>query len=212
MALPRLRFSRGCAPAGVGVRKRSHESTAQLHTNFKLNQGGGYLALVGPETNIVSEFAPGYPPQKDNVLFGRDPVEPSIVGFYPTPTPGKRNSTSGAGTFASDVVFSTNSGTFVNPFMLTLSLKTPTSNAVIRYTLGTNAPTTNSTRYTTPLMMSNTVQVRARVFVPGMFPGDVHSEQYIALHSNVLAFTSDLPLIICTTMAAAQCPRAWTSL
>jgi hypothetical protein len=169
---------------------------AQLHTNFKLEKNGEYLALIGPATNILSEFAPKFLAQQDDVSFGRDPIDTSITGFYTTPTPGKRNVTGGAGNFAPDVVFSTNSGTFVRPFALTLNLKTSAPNAVIRYTLGTNAPTTNSTLYTGALTISNTVQVRARAFAPGLFPGDIHSEQYIAIHSNLLAFTSDLPLMI----------------
>ena len=70
---------------------------AQLHANFKLSQAGEYLALVGPETNVVSEFAPQYPPQDDDASYGRDPADPSLVGFYPTPTPGKRNTTGGLG-------------------------------------------------------------------------------------------------------------------
>ena len=44
-----------------------------LHTNFRLNRGGGgYLALVDRATNIVSEFA-GYPKQAPDVSYGRVP-------------------------------------------------------------------------------------------------------------------------------------------
>ena len=168
----------------------------QLHTNFKLDAGGEYLALLGPETNIVSAFGPNYPNQSDDISYGRDPVEPSVTGFYTVPTPGKRNTTGGLGFFAPDVVFSTNSGTFIAPFTLTLSLKTPQSNAVIRYVIGTNAPTAISPVYTAPLVITNTMQVRARAFATGLFPGDVHSEQYIRLNQNVVSFTSDLPIIV----------------
>jgi len=42
-----------------------------LHANFRLNDGGEYLALVGPDgTNVVSEFAPAFRPQFPNVSFG----------------------------------------------------------------------------------------------------------------------------------------------
>jgi len=169
---------------------------APLHTNFKLDKAGEYLALLDARTNVVSEFAPRFPAQSDDVSFGRDPLDPALVGFYATPTPGRLNTGSGAASFAPDVVFSTNSGTFIQPFPLALNLKMPMSNAVIRYALGTNAPTTNSALYTAPLLISNTVQVRARAFAPGLLPGDVHSEQFIELHPNVLSFTSDLPLMI----------------
>jgi hypothetical protein len=169
---------------------------AQLHTNFKLDKDGEYLALVGPQTNIVSEFAPFFPDQSDDVSYGRDPLDAALTGYYNVPTPGRLNATSGTGGFAPDIVFSTNSGTFIQPFALTLSLKTPLSNAVIRYTLGTNVPGTNSLLYTAPLIIGDTVQVRARAFAPGHLPGAVHSEQYVELNPNVIGFSSDLPLMI----------------
>lgn len=44
---------------------------AVLHTNFKLGTAPGYLALVQPDgTNIVSQFAPHYPLQMQDVSFG----------------------------------------------------------------------------------------------------------------------------------------------
>lgn len=42
----------------------------ELHTSFALSGSGEYLALVNPETNVVSAFAPAYPPQVANVSFG----------------------------------------------------------------------------------------------------------------------------------------------
>lgn len=44
---------------------------APLHTNFKLSAGGEYLALVAPDgTNVVSHFAPVFPPQVADVSYG----------------------------------------------------------------------------------------------------------------------------------------------
>jgi hypothetical protein len=43
----------------------------ELHTNFQLSSGGEYLALVQPDgTTIASEFAPAFPPQRENVSYG----------------------------------------------------------------------------------------------------------------------------------------------
>src|ERR1051325_4734125 len=36
---------------------------ARLHTNFKLDSTGEYLALVRPDGSIATEFSPQYPPQ-----------------------------------------------------------------------------------------------------------------------------------------------------
>jgi hypothetical protein len=42
-----------------------------LHTNFRLNETGEYLALVAPDgTNVVSEVAPAFRPQFPNISFG----------------------------------------------------------------------------------------------------------------------------------------------
>lgn len=44
---------------------------APLHTNFKLDVGGEYLALVDPSgTNIVTQFAPEFPGQVTDVSYG----------------------------------------------------------------------------------------------------------------------------------------------
>ncbi len=44
-----------------------------LHTNFRLSNGGEYLALVQPDgATIASEFVPVFPPQVSDVSFGLD--------------------------------------------------------------------------------------------------------------------------------------------
>src|SRR5687767_2134115 len=48
---------------------KDRTNTAGLHTNFRLENGGGYLALVEPDgITIASEF--NYPQQHRNVSFG----------------------------------------------------------------------------------------------------------------------------------------------
>ena len=59
-----------------------------LHTSFRLSDGGEYLVLVDPETNVVSAFAPVYPVQRPDISYGRDAADPSVVGYFPTPQPG----------------------------------------------------------------------------------------------------------------------------
>lgn len=45
---------------------------APLHTNFKLDGAGEYLALVRPDgTTLASQFSPAYPPQHTDVSYGR---------------------------------------------------------------------------------------------------------------------------------------------
>lgn len=41
-----------------------------LHTNFRLDQGGEYLALVAPDGTVAHAYSPAYPDQRQNVSYG----------------------------------------------------------------------------------------------------------------------------------------------
>ena len=60
--------------------KERYALNAPLHTNFKLNDDGGYLALARPNGAIVSEFA-AYPPQRTGASYGisRQTISSSIL-------------------------------------------------------------------------------------------------------------------------------------
>src|ERR1035438_1058785 len=95
--------------------KNRTNATAELHTNFKLDAAGEYLALVESGTNIVSEFAPAFPPQQTDISFGCDQVSPDYVGYFSVPTPGDANTPMGD-TVSAAVQFSRGGGTFLAPF------------------------------------------------------------------------------------------------
>lgn len=188
--------------------KNRTNAAGRLHTNFQLNNGGEYLALLNPLTNVISEFSPTYPLQLADVSYGRDRVNLELVGYYTVPTPGSDNVTSGAG-FGPEVHFSRTGGTFIQPFNLTLSVDD--TNSVIRYTIvntaqnvgnATNIPTPTSTLYTGPIPVNGTMQVRARAFpnTPVFFPGPPKTESYIQLAGGTTNFTSDLPIVVIHTM------------
>ncbi len=55
---------------------------AELHTDFKLDADGEYLALVEPDgATIATEFSPSFPPQHEGYSFGlgRKVLEPGLV-------------------------------------------------------------------------------------------------------------------------------------
>ena len=183
--------------------KNRANPAAPLHTSFKLNKGGGYLALVLPDgTNISSAFSPSYPQQYDDISYGRDRIEPSMLGYFTTPTPRAPNAALGAG-FGPVVSFSRPSGDFITPFNLILT--TTSTNAVIRYTIGTNIPTSSNAIYAGPIAISNTLQIRARAFptVAGQLPGDIQTGNYFLLDTNTSyygftasSFNSKLPIVV----------------
>jgi hypothetical protein len=143
---------------------------APLHTNFKLaREAGNYLALVDPQTNAMSAFDP-YPLQQPDISYGRDVIDPLLVGYYATPTPGKQNSTSGSG-FVPDVLFSVDSGIYTNDSLtLTLSVSNAPPGTTIRYIVNpatsTNLPLASSLVYTGAITFTNNTVVKARAFPP----------------------------------------------
>ena len=51
--------------------KNRTNPNAPLHTDFRLNKEGGYLALLDTSSNVVSQFSPTYPPQHEDISFGK---------------------------------------------------------------------------------------------------------------------------------------------
>ena len=119
----------------------------QLHTNFRLNPQGGYLALVDRATNIVSEFAV-YPELAADTSYGRVAGELATVGRFLQPTPGKPNATRGTG-FAPEVTFSPASGPITAPVSIQLSCGS--SDAAIHYTLDGTLPSQRCRSIEAPL-------------------------------------------------------------
>jgi len=205
--------------------KNRRDPARPLHANFALSQGGEFLALVlvspGGETIVASSFAPAYPPQYDDVSYGCDRLDPSILGYFTTPTPGAPNSTTGAG-FGPEVAFSRDSGTFTSPFELTLRLVPASTNYYIGYLLVTNSslaqqtnlPASTFIRYTGPIRIDRTVQVRARAFPiqtnVGLLPGPLKSESYVWLSAAAAQFSSDLPIVLIHNFGGGGPPAEYT--
>lgn len=187
---------------------------APLHTNFKLSKAAGnFLGLVYSDgATVVSSFT-NYPVQFDDVSFGRDRIDDSIVGYFTNATPGAANATVGLN-FAPAVQFARGSGTFQSAFPLTLTTGDP--NTIIRYFLVTNAataaltnvPNGSSPLYTGPLTISGSVQVRARAFSTqaNIFPSEPTSETYLRITAGAASFSSEVPLVLFYNFSAGTPP------
>jgi hypothetical protein len=170
-------------------------SALSLHTNFKLNERGGYLALVNRSTNVVSEFV-AYPKQAPGTSYGHAPGDLASVGCFVHPTPGKPNMTRGSG-FAPEVTFSRAGGTFTMP--VTIEMSSSSSGAAIHYTTDGSLPNARSPVYCRPLEFTKTVYLRARAYEEGLLPGPPRSQTYLLLDPALRAFSSNLPLLIMDT-------------
>jgi len=213
--LGKWKFPNLTLPAGgylvVFASANDRTSTAgRLHTNFRLSAGGEFLGLVSPAGEIVSGFAPAFPPQRRDVSYGRANGAPNVIGFFDRPTPGAANAASGSG-FAPSIRFSEPGHGFVTSVNLELSLIEAVPGAVIRYTLDGSLPTEASPAYSQPLAISVSQMVRARAFAPGLLPGDPRTEMYLKLDGTVPSVRSDLPIFILHNSGGGRPPSVGTA-
>lgn len=135
----------------------------QLHTNFRLDRNGEYLALFGPDSEEpISEFSPSYPPLTKALSFGlkrrraQQEVSEADLCFFSRPTPGRINAEP-AREYLEPPVFSRHRGVVDEPFALTLS-----GPSEIRYTTDGSAPgPAHGHRYEHPIPIERTTVVRA---------------------------------------------------
>ena len=171
------------------------------HTNFQLDSGGEYLALVDPHLYTIHEYRSfeygfenfGYAPQQQDMSYG---LYGSQEQYFPSPTPGSAN-VSGYEEMSYEVLFSRDSGTFTDSFQLTLS--TADSEAVIRYTTDGSVPTSSSAQYTAPLTISSVTEVIARGFGINKAPSPFTSRTYVGLASDAASFNSNIPIVVVDT-------------
>ena len=148
----------------------------ELHTNFKLNGDGEYLALVQLDASTVAtEFTPEYPDQRENISYGAGAG--GKLQFFDKPTPGRANS-SGFGGFVADTKFEPNRGFFDAPFRVTITAATP--GAEIRYTLDGSKPTAAKGKvYEGPIAIDTTTTLRAASFKSGLRASNVDTHTYL---------------------------------
>lgn len=169
-------------------------SNGELHTNFKLSGTGEYLALVEPDTNIVSyEYAPNFPPQQSDISYG---IYLKQHTFFKSPTPGAGNS---IGSQILTPVFSVTRGFFTSPISVNLSVSDPS--ATIRYTTDGTRPTISTgNQYAGPINIAKTTALSAISVKDGSVSPVV---------SNTYLFTAD---IVNQPASPAGYPSGWGTL
>ena len=173
-----------------------------LHTNFKLGNVSGYLALIRPDNSVATAF--NYGPQYSDVSYGEKGLGRTL-GYLLPPTPGApaggSNEQAPAGK-AEDVLWSRESGiiTGTTPLSITAPLA---PGAVIRYTLDNSTPNASSPLYSAPFALSASTNLKARIYTPGRLPGDTSARTLLLVDSTLTnyngsgqLFSSNIPLMI----------------
>ncbi|MCI0535975.1 MAG: lamin tail domain-containing protein [Verrucomicrobiales bacterium] len=163
-----------------GKNRRAPAEGNNLHTNFRLNAFGEYLALFNAESPRIAatEFAPKYPEQRNRYSYGLDGT--NTWRYLQIPTPGASNGISSILGIAPAPQFSVGRGKFDGP--VTLRLSTALEGASIRYTTNGSEPTaTSGLVYEAPLRITNTTTLRAATFKHGYLPSRPQTHSYIFL-------------------------------
>ncbi|MDH5610303.1 MAG: CotH kinase family protein, partial [Cyclobacteriaceae bacterium] len=146
----------------------------QNHVNFKLGQNGESIGLYGPALNPIDTFS--YPLQKTDISMGRNPALPSEWLYFAVPTPNAPNGTDGYTGFVNHTPdFSVVGGLFDQS--VTVNLTTDRGGEV-HYTTDGSEPGLFSPIFSTPLVISTTTIIRARIMEAGKGPGPIVTHSY----------------------------------
>ena len=145
-----------------------------LHANFKLAQEGEEIGLFTPEEVLVDSVTFGE--QTTDMSEGRKSDGSSELAYFVDPTPGTGNTTTSFSGMVYNVPdFSVTGGFYTSTVVTALSAF---AGDTIRYTTDGSEPSGNSTIYRSPISISRTTIIRARVFNGNSYPGPVVTHTY----------------------------------
>lgn len=158
-----------------GKDRRPTSTSSNLHTNFKLANGGESLGLYSADSprQLVSGFDP-FPEQRNDISYGNDLF--GQLRYFATPTPGAANGLSTIIGVVEPVHVNVNRGHFTTPFTLTASCPTP--GATLRYTTDGSEPTASSAVFPASLLISNTTLFRIAAFKANHLPSKTTTHTY----------------------------------
>ncbi len=190
-----------------GATTTNDDADAVIFEGFDLP---GFASLLEIGTNVLaihglnsgagsSDFL--IVPELDG--FDSGDLDRTVRQYFHQPTPGSGNVPGYPG-IAGTPLFSRPGGVFTGPLNVTLSAVP--AQGVIRYTTNGSVPVEASTAYSGPIAISSSTLLRARVFDPGLAPGPLVSEGYVALAADVQNFTSDIPIVLLENFGAGGVP------
>lgn len=170
--------------SGMDINDPVLDEQGLLHTNFRIGNGGEYLALTAQNGSIVDVYDSA-PEQFLNISYGRLDGQAS---YFETPTPGEMNANAKSGR-ATEVTVSPGHGFFDAPISVTLAANNDADR--IRYTLDGSVPTeTNGFDYTTPIVINSTSTLRAAALSDTLLASPIASNSYLFL-DDVLTQSPD---------------------
>jgi len=167
-------------------------TTKWCHTNFKLNKGGDKIGLFNANGIIIDSLI--FLNQTTDVSFGRQPDGSNNLKYFGEPTPMTSNISIGLNSVSTsgEVNFSVEGGFSQSSVQITLT--SSQGNGIIRYTTDGSKPTSTSQQYSTPLTISSSTVLRARLFEDLKIPGKTITNSYFIGESRnlpAISFVTD---------------------
>lgn len=188
--IPILSLGMDKAPANpAGVPFYIHAHVPRIHSNFKLSTRGETLCLSDSLGNIIDQKSYNSIPYP--LSYGRKTDSDSLWCFTNRPSPEKANQIATCMGLCPAAEFSKWSGFYSDT--LSLSLSGNNKDETIYFTTDGKIPTTQSSVYTSPIVIRSTSIIRARILSPNKFPGKTVS------HSYFINQSFDLPVISIST-------------
>jgi hypothetical protein len=184
----------------ASAKDRRPVTGGKLHSNFKLNVFGEYLALFNSDApqKLMSEFAPAFPEQRNDHSYGLE--SSNQWRYFATPTPGAANGKSAVTGIVPEPHANVSRGLFDQPF--TLFVTCEQADATLRYTTNGSVPTELTGQiYTGPIQVTNTTVFRVAGFRTSMLPSRVSTHTYL-FYDQVLRQPNNPP----------GYPAAWVTL
>ena len=160
-----------------------------LHTPFRLESGKGCNVYLFNNGKVIDKVEGLKKQPAPNIAYGRKTDAGDTWGYMATPTPAATNCGETCKDILSSPVFSEKGRVMKNgkAFKLELSLPEGSEGAEIRYTTNGSEPTRTSYLYSSPINISKTTVVKAKLFQDGKLSPRSSTQSYIF-------FTRDITL------------------
>ncbi len=163
-----------------------------------------YRDLLHTGSNLLSVHGMNVSASDSDYFFDATLTARQLLGtsfqYFATPTPGKLNQASAAP--PPRIVGP--QGAFFGSTTVKLEIDSPNPNFAIFYTTNGSVPTTSSTRYTEPIVLSATAMFQARTFdlTPNTLlePSPIVAGTFLAMGDDLRDRTSDIPMIVLDMM------------
>ena len=173
--------SRSVASKGYAIIYCDKANTG-LHTDFRLESGKGGCIYLFKNGVIVDKIENMKKQPAPNIAYGRKESGSDTWGYMATPTPHASNCGKVCKDILGEPVFSVPGRILESKENISLTLTLPEGSpegTVIRYTTDGTEPTTQSTQYTSPITISSTKVIRAKLFCTGYLSPRSTTASYI---------------------------------